>query len=277
VPVRRLDSGTVRSGMDTVAVEEPLEIRVGTVGTSDESIAPLAVTMRTPGHDFELTMGFVVTEGIATDAAAIHSVAYCGLPPDEQEYNVVVVRLRGTVDLDRHRRNVYTTSSCGVCGKASIEAVEVACPHPPRLGTVDTAVVTGLPDQLRGRQRLFDETGGVHAAGLSSVSGELAVVREDVGRHNAVDKVVGWAAMHGRLPLDDTLLVVSGRASFEIVQKAAVAGIGMIVAVSAPSSLAVSAADRLGVTLVAFTREGRATVYTHPDRVAHNGNGNGNG
>ncbi len=252
--------------MDTVAVEEPLEIRVGSVAASDDTVAPLAVTMRTPGHDFELTIGFVVTEGIVTDTDTIHSVAYCGLPADEQEYNVVAVRLRGPVDVDRHRRNVYTTSSCGVCGKASIEAVEVACPHPPRLGSVDPAVVAALPDRLRTRQRLFDETGGVHAAGLSNATGDLEVVREDVGRHNAVDKVVGWAAMHRRLPLDDTLLVVSGRASFEIVQKAAVAGIGMVVAVSAPSSLAVSAADRLGVTLVAFTRQGRATVYTHPER-----------
>lgn len=271
VAVTRVDGGESRSGRDALVVEEPLEIRVGSVAATDDELVALAVTMRTPGNDFELASGFVLTEGIAADAAAIRSVAYCGLPPEEQEYNVVTVRLAGDVDLDRHRRNVFTTSSCGVCGKASIDSVEVVCRHRPVAGALDAGVVADLPERLRFRQRHFDETGGLHAAGLFTVDGEPRVVREDVGRHNAVDKVVGWAIAAGALPLDDTAMAVSGRASFEIVQKAAVAGIAVVVAVSAPSSLAVSAADRLGVTLVAFARDGRFTIYTCPDRISSRG------
>jgi FdhD protein len=250
-----------------VVVEEPLEIRVGSVAAADDELVALAVTMRTPGNDFELASGFVLTEGIAAGPAAIRSVAYCGLPPEEQEYNVVTVRLAGGVDLDRHRRNMFTTSSCGVCGKASIDSVEVVCRHRPVGATVSAGVIVGLPVALRARQRFFDETGGLHAAGLAGSDGELRVVREDVGRHNAVDKAVGWAIAAGSVPLDETVMVVSGRASFEIVQKAAVAGVAVVVAVSAPSSLAVSAADRLGVTLVGFARDDRFTIYTHGDRI----------
>lgn len=255
------------TGRDTVIVEEPMEMRVGPVGASEDELVPLAVTMRTPGHDFELATGFVLTEGIVAGPADVRSVAYCGLPPEAQEYNIVTVRVAGPVDVARHRRNVYTTSSCGVCGKASIDAVEVACAHLPEGAPVSARLLAALPDVLRSQQAWFDDTGGVHAAGLFDLAGRMLVVREDVGRHNAVDKVVGWAARHQLVPLGDHLLAVSGRASFEIVQKAAVAGIPVVVAVSAPSSLAVGAADRLGVTLVGFARNGGFNVYAHPTRI----------
>jgi FdhD protein len=267
VPVRRIAGDGTQSGRDALVVEEPLEIRVGLPGSPDDELSALAVTMRTPGHDFELATGFLITEGIVDDPATIRSVAYCGLPPDEQEYNIVTVRVTADIDLERHSRTMYTTSSCGVCGKASIDAVAVACPDPPVGRNVSPEVVAALPTGLRRRQRWFDETGGLHAAGLFTGDGEAVQVREDVGRHNAVDKVVGWAAQQGRLPLDDTVLVVSGRASFEIVQKAAVAGIATLVAVSAPSSLAVSAADELGVTVVGFARDSRFTIYSHAERI----------
>ena len=266
VGVVRTADGMPTEGRDTVVVEEPMEIRVGPVGVSDDDLTALAVTMRTPGHDFELAIGFLVTEGIA-DAGEVRSVAYCGLPPAEQEYNIVTVRIAGVVDVEQHRRNVYTTSSCGICGKASIEAVEIACPHGPSAEPIPGAVVAAIPDTLRSRQRLFDDTGGLHAAGLFDAGGTPIVVREDVGRHNAVDKVVGWAAQQRRLPLSNIILGVSGRASFEIVQKAALAGLAIVVAVSAPSSLAVSAAEKLGVTLVAFARHGTFNVYSHGQRV----------
>ncbi len=265
--VARVDGTEVRAGRDTLVVEEPMEIRVGGVGVPDEDLVALAVTMRTPGHDFELAAGFVVTEGIVASPDAIRGVAYCGLPPEEQEYNIVTVRVSGSVDVDRHRRNVYTTSSCGVCGKASIDAVVVACPHRPSATPVVASVIAALPAALRSRQKWFDDTGGLHAAGLFGLDGEPVVVREDVGRHNAVDKVVGWAVHQGRLPLSDHVLAVSGRASFEIVQKAAVAGVAIIVAVSAPSSLAVSAARELGVTLVGFARGETFNVYAHRERI----------
>ncbi len=179
-----------------------MEIRVGAAGAPDDELTPLAVTMRTPGHDFELATGFVISEGVASSPADIRGVAYCGLPPDLQEYNVVTVRLGQAPDLDRHRRNSYMTSSCGVCGKASIDAVEVACHRRPVSEPVSPAVIAGLTEGLGERQRWFATTGGLHAAGLFDLSGTPLVVREDVGRHNAVDKVIGWAAMAGALPAD---------------------------------------------------------------------------
>ena len=259
--VRRRTAEGTGQGRDDVVVEEPLEIRVGAVGATDDELAPLAVTMRTPGHDFELATGFVLSEGIASSPADVRGVAYCGLPADRQEYNVVTVRLAEAPDLERHRRNNYITSSCGVCGKASIDAVEVACHRRPVSEPVPPEVVAGLTDRLGERQRWFASTGGLHAAGLFDLSGTPLLVREDVGRHNAVDKVIGWAGMAGALPADHRVLVVSGRASFEIVQKAAVAGIATVVAVSAPSSLAIDAAGALGVTLIGFARGDRFTQY----------------
>jgi FdhD protein len=259
-----------------VAVEEPMEIRLTWVEEGRTATTPVAVTMRTPGDDFDLTAGFLFTEGLLTHAAQVAELSYCrGGEP--QEYNVVEVRLREgeSVDPDRLNRNFYTSSSCGVCGKASLEAVEVRGCTPLPDGTVilSPEAVVGLPERLRDTQRVFDRTGGLHAAGLfavdegGTVEGEGAIVREDVGRHNAVDKVVGRSFLEGELPLDRHVLVVSGRASFEIVQKAVAAGIPALVAVGAPSSLAVDLARRFNVTLVGFARDGGFNAYAGRGRL----------
>jgi FdhD protein len=250
---------------DALATEEPLEIRAQGPGQEAQRVA---VTMRTPGGDFELAAGFLFTEGLIA-AHDVRRVAYCDdLDDEEQRYNVVTVTLEQPFDAERLSRNFYATSSCGVCGKASLDDIEVRCDVVPPGFAVPAGVLVGLPDRLREAQRVFDRTGGLHAAGLFDRSGEPVTVREDVGRHNAVDKVIGEQLLAGRLPLADHVLQVSGRASFEIVQKAAVAGIPVVSAVSAPSSLAVDAGERLGVTVVGFVRDGRCNVYTHPDRVA---------
>jgi FdhD protein len=257
--------GGVRSERpDTVATEEPMEIRVGGPGQEAQAVA---VTMRTPGGDYELAAGFLFTEGLIAPGE-VRRVAYCNdLEDDEQRYNVVTITLDRPFDHDRLHRNFYATSSCGICGKAALEDVEVRC-APVAEGTeVAAAVLVSLPDTLRAKQRVFDRTGGLHAAGLFTPAGELITLREDVGRHNAVDKVIGEQLLAGNVPLADHVLQVSGRASFEIVQKAAVAGIPVVSAVSAPSSLAVEAAERFGMTLVGFVREGRCNVYAHPERV----------
>jgi FdhD protein len=273
LPVRGTVTGTrviaVRDGTslgrpDRLATEEPMEIRAG--GPGQEPVR-VAVTMRTPGHDFELAAGFLFTEGLVTGSGDVASVGYCDLPRDEQEYNVVTVGLTRTIDPGAIERNFYATSSCGICGKASLDQVEVRCrPVPP--GTVVAgSVLAGLPDALRDRQRIFEQTGGLHASGLFDVEGNLKVLREDVGRHNAVDKVVGRALLDNDVPLHGRVLQVSGRLSFEIVQKAAVAGIPILSAVSAPSSLAVQAGERLGLTVVGFVRGGGFNVYAHPERI----------
>ena len=252
---------------DTLAVEEPLEIRVA--GT------PLAVTMRTPGHDVELAAGFLVSEAVIGEGAEFQSAIHCGGPGTggvENTYNVLDVSLAPGVappapDL---ARSFYTTSSCGVCGKASIDAVETVSRHDVAVDAVvaDAADIARYPDQLREQQDAFDKTGGLHAAALFDVAtGEMLVLREDVGRHNAVDKVVGWAVLHDRLPLRGTVLQVSGRASFELVQKAVMAGIPILSAVSAPSSLAAELAEKSGLTLVGFVRGRTMNVYSHPERV----------
>jgi FdhD protein len=249
---------------DTVATEEPMEVRVGGPGQEARAVA---VTMRTPGGDYELAAGFLFTEGLIAPGE-IQRVAYCDdLGDDEQRYNVVTITLDRPFDHDRLRRNFYATSSCGICGKAALEDVEVRC-APVAAGTeVPALVLVSLPDALRAKQRVFDRTGGLHAAGLFTPAGELISLREDVGRHNAVDKVIGEQLLAGRVPLADHVLQVSGRASFEIVQKAAVAGIPVVSAVSAPTSLAIDAAERFGITLVGFVRDGRCNVYAHPERV----------
>jgi FdhD protein len=223
--------------------------------------------MRTPGHDFELAVGFCRTEGLLRASEDLAEVRYC-VDVDEQEYNVVTVTLRRPADLTAHRRVVAASASCGVCGKTTLDEVAVDCPPVGPGPTVTRETLLGLPEALRRAQAVFDATGGLHAAGLFTPEGELEMLREDVGRHNAVDKLVGNAVMNDRLPLHDRVLMVSGRLSFEIVQKAAVAGIPVIGAVSAPSSLAVAAAERFGQTLVGFLRDGRGNVYTNPDRVA---------
>jgi len=256
--------GDVRERPDQLATEEPMEIRAGGPGQKPLSVA---VTMRTPGHDFELAAGFLLTEGLIRDRDDVSTVAYCELPPEEQEYNVVTVRLTGPLDPGALQRNTYVSSSCGLCGKASLDAVEVRCEPLPQRPVVTASVISALPDALRASQKVFERTGGLHATGLFDERGGLLSVREDVGRHNAVDKVAGEALLAGRLPLHDRLLQVSGRLSFEIVQKAAVAGVPVVCAVSAPSSLAVSAGERLGVTVIGFVRDGGFNVYAHPERV----------
>ena len=248
---------------ETVVGEEPLEIRCAPPG---ERASRVSVTMRTPGHDFELAAGFLLAEGIVPDPSAICSVRYC-VEAGEQRFNVVTVDLAVPVDLDGRRREHTVSASCGVCGTSSIEDLEARCQVAAPGPVVPAALLLGLPDTLRAHQELFERTGGIHAAGLFDAAGELLALREDIGRHNAVDKLLGWAALEHRWPLAEAVLVVSGRVSFEIVQKAAVARIPIVVAVSAPSSLAVETARRLGMTLVAFARQGRGNVYAGPERV----------
>ena len=234
---------------DVVAVEEPLEIRIGG--------EPVAVTMRTPGHDEELALGFAASEGLAPVAARL---------PDDLAANTVDVEAPGA-DLSRLRRHFYTSSSCGVCGKGALEAVAVAAPQVQSDLRVPAELVAALPERLREEQAAFAVTGGLHASGLFSETGELLCLREDVGRHNALDKVVGWAFGRGLLPLARSLVCLSGRISFELVQKAAVAGCPIVVAVGAPSSLAVELAADRGITLCGFVRGGSLNVYTEPWRV----------
>lgn len=250
---------------ETLVVEEPLEIRVD--GTA------VTVTMRTPGSDIELAQGFLFTEGVIGGRDDIHSIRYCAGRDDDgaNTYNVLDVSLAPGVpqpDLDV-TRNFYTTSSCGVCGKASLDAVRLISRFAPGADPASVAARTlkAMPDQLRSAQKVFDSTGGLHAAALFGVDGTMLVVREDVGRHNAVDKVIGWALEHGRIPLHASVLLVSGRASFELTQKAVMAGIPVLAAVSAPSSLAVSLAEESGITLVAFLREDSMNIYTRADRI----------
>jgi FdhD protein len=260
--------GTV-SRPETLAVEEPLEIRLN--GTA------LTVTMRTPGSDVELAQGFLLTEGVIGRRDDIARVEYCrGTGEDgANTYNVLDVTLAEDVptpSLDV-TRNFYTTSSCGICGKGSIDAVRTISQHSPGDDpTVVTAeTLSAMPDQLRGAQKVFASTGGLHGAALFGSDGTMLVVREDIGRHNAVDKTIGWALEHHRIPLTGTVLLVSGRASFELTQKAVMAGIPVLAAVSAPSSLAVDLASQAGLTLVAFLRGDSMNVYTRPDRIKHSG------
>ncbi|MBR8744222.1 formate dehydrogenase accessory sulfurtransferase FdhD [Nocardiopsis sp. MG754419] len=263
--ILRIREGHEGERVDTLVVEEPLEIRLD----GD----PLSVTMRTPGNDFDLATGFLVGEGVVTTEPQVTAVRYCaGATADgSNTYNVLDVTLapgvsRPDVSLER---NFYTSSSCGLCGKASLDAVRTKAHWPvhddgPR---IDVDTLTALPDRLREAQRVFDRTGGLHAAGLFTPEGELLALREDVGRHNAVDKLVGWALRSGRLPLRETVLMVSGRASFELVQKAWMAGIPMMAAVSAPSSLAVDLATEAGITLVGFLRGSSMNVYAGRHRI----------
>jgi FdhD protein len=264
VHVVAMNDGVRSERTDTLAAEEPLEIRVQSPGEEQRSVA---VTMRTPGGDFELAVGFLFTEGLIVPGD-VTRVAYCdNLPGEDQQYNIVSVTLTRPFDADLLRRNFYATSSCGVCGKAALDDIEVRCAPVADGPEVPGDLLLSLPDALRKSQKVFDRTGGLHAAGLFTPDGQLVSVREDVGRHNAVDKVIGEQVLAGRVPLADHLLQVSGRLSFEIVQKAAVAGIPIVSAVSAPSSLAVEAGERFGMTLVGFVRGDRLNVYTRPERV----------
>ncbi len=259
-----------RRGEYRVAGEEPLEIRLGT--RADEPTA-VNVTMRTPGDDFELAVGWCVTEGLLPQPVALHEVKYCVKSPSAgdvgvaQEYNVVSVVAAHVHGVSR--RTQVTSSSCGICGTESLDALELRTPTIAGSAgpTITANILVGLPGLLRLGQRTFEETGGTHAAGLFRADGTMVVIREDVGRHNAVDKVIGRTAIAGGLPLDEHVLMVSGRVSFEIVQKAAMAGIAVLAAVSAPTTLAVDAAERMGITLATFVRGDTATVWTHPHRV----------
>jgi FdhD protein len=265
VHVVAMNDGVRSERTDTLAAEEPLEIRVQGPGQEQRSVA---VTMRTPGGDFELAVGFLFTEGLIAPED-VSRVAYCdNLPGEDQQYNIVSVTLTGPFDADLVKRNFYATSSCGVCGKAALDDIEVRCAPVAEGPEVTGDVLLSLPEALRKGQKVFDRTGGLHAAGLFTPEGRAVSVREDVGRHNAVDKVIGEQVLAGRVPLAGHVLQVSGRLSFEIVQKAAVAGIPIVSAVSAPSSLAVEAAERFGMTLVGFVRGDRLNVYTRPERVA---------
>ena len=248
VDVVRMPGG--REERDQVAVEEPLEIRIGG--------RPVAVTMRTPGHDEELALGFCLSEGLQPRAAA---------PPADLSANTIEVEAPG-FDPARVARSFYTSSSCGVCGKGALEAVAVEAPRVESRLQADAALLAALPDRLREAQPAFAATGGLHATGLFDAAGELFCLREDVGRHNAMDKVIGRAFLDGRLPLGDTILCVSGRLSFELVQKAAVAGCPIMVAVGAPSSLALELGADRGLTLCGFARGERLNVYTEAWRVA---------
>jgi FdhD protein len=264
VQVLAVDAQGARRRPDRLVTEEPMEIRVA--GPRQEP-APFAVAMRTPGNDFELAAGLCFTEGLITGPDDLDGIAYCLGTEHEQMFNVVTVRLRSRVPEDVRDRRYLSNSSCGICGKAALEEIEVRC-APVGAGPVVAASVLGsLPDQLARHQRVFDQTGGLHAAARFSSDGKLRTTREDVGRHNALDKLIGNALLERELPLANDVLLVSGRLSFELVQKAAVAGIPVLCAVSAPSSLAVAAAEELGQTVVGFLRDGRFNVYTGPERV----------
>ncbi len=242
-----------------------MQIRIGS--------EPLAVTMRTPGHDIDLVHGFLLAEGIVTTHEEIREIRYCAGADDSgaNSYNVLEVFLDGPAGArPRRQRNFLANSACGVCGTTSIDEVERTSAYPPASDpiTVDHRVLLDLPNRLRARQKVFEHTGGLHAAGLFTAVGDLIASREDVGRHNAVDKALGWALKEGRVPLTGSMLMLSGRASFELVQKASMAGVAVVAAVSAPSSLAVELAERAGITLVGFVRGSSLNVYSRPDRVS---------
>ncbi|MEU0504056.1 formate dehydrogenase accessory sulfurtransferase FdhD [Nocardia sp. NPDC005998] len=259
--MRRISPNGIVERPDSLAVEEPLEIRLD--GQS------LTVTMRTPGSDIELVHGFLLGEGIIHTAEDVVSARYCaGTDEDGRNtYNVLDIHLRTPTPV--RGRNFVTTSACGLCGKTALDEVRTRTryPLPPASISLGSDTLAALPDRLRTRQTVFDATGGLHAAGLFTADGTALAVREDIGRHNAVDKVLGWALLQNRIPANDLVLIVSGRASFELVQKAVMAGIPILGAVSAPSSLAVDLATESGLTLVGFLRGDTMNIYTRPDRL----------
>ncbi|MGI8648914.1 MAG: formate dehydrogenase accessory sulfurtransferase FdhD [Rubrobacter sp.] len=266
--VRVVEGGKKRLKSDLLATEEPMEIRL-IIGESRQTVA---VTMRTPGNDFELAAGFLHGEGIVSSKDDIKKISYC-TDPDvdaDQLYNIVNVELHAgiTVDIRPLERNFYTTSACGVCGKASLEQLELrGCPVIPPGPEVSAETIYSLPEKLRERQSLFDSTGGLHAAAFFDAEGNFVALREDVGRHNATDKLIGWALLEGKLPLSKYIVLVSGRSSFEILQKCLQAGAPMVCAISAPSSLAVDVASEFGITLVGFLRGERFNVYSGEERI----------
>ncbi len=255
VPIRKIDPDSDKAEQDLVAVEEPLQIRLGD--------RDFAITMRTPGQDRELAAGFLFTEGVINDPKQIRSIT-------TDDRGAVTVELAPGVEVEFASRNFYVTSSCGICGKASIDSLKAAhCPSPPRgVPQIQSSLIPQLPEKLRQSQPVFSHTGGLHGAGLFNASGELLAVREDVGRHNAVDKLIGAMFLEGKTPLHENILMLSGRISFELVQKALMAGIPIVAAVGAPSSLAIETALHFGMTLIGFLRGQRYNVYSGHERLA---------
>jgi len=263
--VRVVEGGRARVRRDVLATEEPMEIRLRSGGESKT----VAVTMRTPGSDFELAAGFLYGEGVISSPDDLLKMSYC-VGEDEQQYNIVNVDLRAGVAFDPKplERHFYTSSACGVCGKENLEQLEIrGCEVLTPGPSVSAETIYALPERLRESQGLFEETGGLHAAALFDREGNLLAVREDVGRHNATDKLIGWAMLEGKLPLSEHVVMVSGRSSYEILQKCLRAGVPIVCAVSAPSSLAVDVAQRFGMTLVGFLRERRFNVYAGFGRI----------
>ena len=262
------EDGVATRRSDTLATEEPLEIRVSLAGKSKT----VAITMRTPGADFELAAGFLFGEGVISRREQVTHISYCrdsDLPP-EQLYNIVIVELdpSSKPDLRSLERHFYTTSACGVCGKANLDAIAMRVTEPLPAGPeIPTQILGALPDALRAQQSIFSTTGGLHSAGLFEPNGTLIASREDVGRHNALDKVVGWALLERRVPLTGHVVMVSGRSSFELAQKCVTAGVPILCSVSAPSSLAVDVAETFGMTLVGFLRGERMNVYAGAERI----------
>lgn len=270
--VLKLDAHHAQQTKDLLALEEPLELRIGYGPSHDRQMRNLAVTMRTPGHDQELALGFLLTENIIQRPSQVISIKHCQqVSHPESHGNILNIHLAEDLALDWSslQRNFYTSSSCGVCGKASLESVRQACPLPATQThwAITPALLYLLPDHMRKAQAVFKHTGGLHAAALFDREGELVLMREDIGRHNALDKIIGAALSQDLLPLNELVLMLSGRSSFELIQKAAMAGISFVAAVGAPSSLAVSLAQDQGITLVGFLRGQKANVYTGFQRI----------
>lgn len=264
VDVRSRSAGSRLDRSDWVVVEEPLETRAQGPGQDPVSVA---VTMRTPGHDAELAVGFLHTEGLIAGRDELAAIPAERSGRSKKLCNVITIKINRHFDSGSLRRNFFATSSCGLCGKATLDQLMTRCPPIPAGPEIDREVIIRLPEALRDAQRVFDRTGGLHAAGLFDLEGRLIALREDVGRHNAVDKIVGRALLDGATPLSRQILLVSGRIGFEIVQKAAVAGIPILCAVSAPTSLSVETANKVGMTLVGFLRGDSFNAYTHYERI----------
>lgn len=274
IQIITFNNGEYNESSDLLAVEEPLEIRIGYGKANDREQKNISVTMRTPGHDFELALGFLFTEGIIENALEVKQIKYCtDLNTKENNQNIVRVELSEAVEIDfnKMQRNFYTTSSCGVCGKSSIEAIKTVCdiPKSNNLFKVNHTVITCLPNKLRTQQNVFKHTGGIHGCALFDLNGNMELSREDVGRHNALDKLIG-SLINNKNEInsfEEKILLLSGRASFELIQKAAMLGVKIVCAVGAPSSLAVQTAIEFDITLIGFLRENRFNIYSHSDRI----------
>ncbi len=275
VNIVKVRANRSKNQTDLLAREEPLEIRLGFEKEGIRHQKSISVTMRTPGNDQELALGFLLTEGILQSYGQVRKMYQTPVRRKDARENIIVVELEAgqSFDLKKLERHFYTSSSCGVCGKASIEAVEVQCPFdiPEHQPLLPAALIHTLPDILLKSQPVFDSTGGLHGAALFDKTGNLLAAREDIGRHNALDKLIGFALQKMRLPLFENMVLVSGRAGFELVQKCAVAGVPVLAAVGAPSSLAVQLAEETGITLIGFLRDGQFNIYSHPERIKING------